>query len=104
MKIGCCTARHIARLIPIAIQIEVHHGKGLLDSTGLGENAERYPEYVAATRPAGMSGRFIISALNSGSPFNPTIEHGLNTSAKGTAGANMRAAVNWRDGHWVEIR
>ena len=42
---------------------------------------------------AGMSGRFIISALSLASPFTPTIGDGLSTSTKGTAGVNMRAAV-----------
>jgi len=40
-----------------------------------------------------MSGKSIISNLNTGSSFIPTIGDGLNTSTKGTAGENMRAAV-----------
>src|SRR5271157_608440 len=39
-----------------------------------------------------MSGRPIISGLNTGSLFIPTIGDGLNTSTIGTAGVNMRAA------------
>jgi hypothetical protein len=39
-----------------------------------------------------MSGRPIISILISGSPSILTIGDGLNTSTKGTAGVNMRAA------------
>jgi hypothetical protein len=40
-----------------------------------------------------MSGRRIISALISGSPFIPTIGDGLNASMTSTAGVNTRVAV-----------